>query len=161
MKKWIIFISVFILSLSLIISLFVIWKAGQPFSDEKEKAEQLAISENKLEQVTRSEVYSGSSTYITVLGKDSDGQERAVFIPSTDSEQLSIQEVLMTEGISKKQAIKTVQEEFEVKEVIHTKLGYEHDKAVWEITFLNENDKLNYVYLLFENGKWWKRILNL
>jgi uncharacterized protein YpmB len=45
--------------------------------------------------------------------------------------------------------------------VLHTKLGLEDSKVVWEITFFNENDKLNYVYILFENGKWWKRILNL
>ena len=33
--------------------------------------------------------------------------------------------------------------------------------AVWEIIYLNDADKLNYVYILFEDGQWWKRILNL
>lgn len=160
MKKWFIFISVFILSLSLCISLFVIWKAGQPFRSAKQDAEQVAISEKMLTEVTDSQVYSSTNTYITVLGNDENGEEKAVFIPSSN-QKLKIEEVLMKDGISKKQAIKTVQDEFEVKEVLHTKLGWEQNHAVWEITFLNENDKLNYVYLLFENGKWWKRILNM
>lgn len=160
MKRWIIFISVFILSLSVFISIFVIWKAGQPFSDAKAKAEQTAIDENKLDHVSGSEVYSGSTTYITVHGSSGNGDEKAVFIPVT-GKNLEIEEVMLNEGISKKQAIKTVQDEFKVKEVLHTKLGWEENNAVWEITFLNENDKLNYVYLLFENGEWWKRILNL
>ncbi|MGE6488807.1 DUF5590 domain-containing protein [Paenisporosarcina sp. NPDC076898] len=159
MKKWVIFISVFILSLSLCISLFVLWKAGQPFKSAKQDAEQVAISEKKLSEVTDSQVYSSSNTYITVLGKDENGEEKAVFIPS--SQKLKIQEVLMKDGISKKEAIKAVEDEFEVKEVLHSKLGWEQKQAVWEITFLNENDKLNYVYLFFDNGKWWKRILNL
>jgi uncharacterized protein YpmB len=159
MKKWFIFISVFILSLSLCISLFVLWKAGQPFKSAKQEAEQVAISEKKLSEVTDSQVYSSSNTYITVLGKDENGEEKAVFIPS--SQKLKVQEVLMKDGISKKEAIKAVEAEFEVKEVLHSKLGWEQKQAVWEITFLNEKDKLNYVYLFFENGKWWKRILNL
>lgn len=160
MKRWIIFISVFILSLSLVISLFVIWKAGQPFSDEKDKAEQLVLSEKKLTEVTDSEIYSGTNTYVTVSGNDVEGNGKAVFIPIT-GKNVAIEEVLLKDGISQKQAIEAVQNEFEVKEVLHTKLGWEQDNAVWEITFLNENDKLNYVYLSFENGKWWKRILNM
>lgn len=161
MKKWLIFISVFIVSLSLVISFFVIMNAGKPFKEVKEKAEQVAISENKLEQVTGSEVYNGVNSYTTVRGKDAKGIDKAVFIPNTKSKKLSIEEVQLKDGISKNQAIKIVQEEFKVKEVLHTKLGWEQDNAVWEITFLNEKDKLNYVYLFFENGKWWKRILNL
>ena len=160
MKRWIIFISVFILSLSLVISLFVIWKAGQPFSDEKDKAEQLVLSEKKLTDVTDSEIYSGTNTYVTVSGNDVEGNGKAVFIPITGKD-VAIEEVILKDGISQKQAIEAVQNEFEVKEVLHTKLGWEQDNAVWEITFLNENDKLNYVYLLFDNGKWWKRILNM
>ncbi|PUB10302.1 DUF5590 domain-containing protein [Paenisporosarcina sp. OV554] len=160
MKRWIIFITVFILSLSLVISLFVIWKAGQPFSKEQDKAEQLVLSEKKLKVVTDSEVYSGSNTYVTVSGNDVKGNGKAVFIPITGKD-LAIEEVLLKDGISKKQAIEAVQTEFKVKEILHTKLGWEQDNAVWEITFLNKNDKLNYVYLLFENGKWWKRILNM
>ena len=160
MKRWIIFISVFILSLSLVISLFVIWKAGQPFSDEKDKAEQLVLSEKKLTDVTDSEIYSGTNTYVTVSGNDVEGNGKAVFIPITGKD-VAIEEVLLKDGISQKQAMEAVQNEFEVKEVLHTKLGWEQDNAVWEITFLNENDKLNYVYLSFETGKWWKRILNM
>jgi len=160
MKQWIIFISVFILSLSLVISLFVIWKAGQPFSDEKDKAEQLVLSEKKLTDVTDSEIYSGTNTYVTVSGNDVEGNGKAVFIPITGKD-VAIEEVLLKDGISQKQAMEAVQNEFEVKEVLHTKLGWEQDNAVWEITFLNENDKLNYVYLSFETGKWWKRILNM
>lgn len=160
MKKWVIFISVFTVSLCLILSLFVLWKAGQPFSVEQAKAEKLALQEDKLTEVNDSEVYSGSNIYITVLGKDQSGEEKAVLIPA-NRDDLNIEEVLLKNGISKVQAIETVEKEFKVKEVLHTKLGWEQNNAVWEITFLSQNNKLNYVYLSFEDGTWWKRILNL
>ncbi|WP_019412998.1 DUF5590 domain-containing protein [Paenisporosarcina sp. TG20] len=160
MKKWIIFISVFTVSLCLFLSVFVLWKAGQPFSAEQAKAEQLALQEDKLAEVNDSEVYSGSNIYITVIGKDQSGEEKAVFIPD-NLDDLNIEEVLLKKGISKIQAIETVEKEFKVKKVLHTKLGWEENNAVWEITFLSQNNKLNYVYLFFENGTWWKRILNL
>lgn len=160
MKKWVIFISVFTVSLCLILSLFVLWKAGQPFSVEQAKAEKLALQEDKLTEVINSEVYSGSNIYITVLGKDQSGEEKAVLIPASRDD-LNIEEVLLKNGISKIQAIETVEKEFKVKEVLHTKLGWEQNNAVWEITFLSQNNKLNYVYLFFEDGTWWKRILNL
>lgn len=160
MKKWIIFFGVFILSLTVCISLFVLLKSGQPFRNQEEIAEQLALSENKLAQVSGAEVYSGSNSYVTVIGIDENGDDKAVFIPNGKKKQ-PIEEVFLEKGISEEQAVKVVEDEFLVKKILHTKLGWEDSNAVWEITFLNESDKLNYVYVLFESGKWWKRILNL
>ena len=160
MKKWITFIGVFVLSLTICISLFVLWKAGQPFSNQEDNAKQLALSEKKLAQVSSAEVYSGSDSYVTVIGIDENGDDKAVFIPN-DKKVQQIEEIFLENGITEEQAVKVVQDEFVVKKILHTKLGWEDKNAVWEITFLNENDKLNYVYVLFENGKWWKRILNL
>jgi uncharacterized protein YpmB len=160
MKKWITFISVFVLSLAFLISLFVIWQSKLPFSKQEDRAVQIALDQKALAQVDDAVVYSGTNAYVTVFGMDENGEEKAVFIPTKTSKE-PIEEVLLKDGITEKQAIKVVQEEFNVKEVLHTKLGLEDSKVVWEITFFNENDKLNYVYILFENGKWWKRILNL
>jgi uncharacterized protein YpmB len=160
MKKWVTFISVFIVTLTLFISLIVLWNAGQPFSNQENIAKQIALSEKKLAQVSGAEVYSGTKSYVTVFGIDENGEDKAVFIPNGKKNQ-PIEEVLLKEGITEEQALKVVEDEFQVQQILHTKLGWEDSNAVWEITFLNENDKLNYVYVLFENGKWWKRILNL
>ena len=72
-----------------------------------------------------------------------------------------MQEVFLADGITKEQAIAVLTNEVNVKEILHTKLGYEEAGAVWEITYKSESGTLNYVYLLFEDGQWWKRILNL
>jgi len=138
----------------------VLWQANKPFSNEKELAKEIALNENKLAQVSSAEVYSGSQSFVTVIGIDENGDDKAIFIPNGDQE-IPIEEVFLKDGITEEQALQVVQDEFQIKQILHTKLGWEDTNAVWEITFLNENDKLNYVYVMFENGKWWKRILNL
>jgi len=161
MKNWIIFISVFIVSLALVISILVIWKSDEPFDEIEEKAEKLAISSNSLAVVSDSYVYNGNKPYVTVFGEDEDGNEKAVFVPIS-LEEKSIQEVLLKDGVTKEQALSVLNSEEKVKEVLHIKLGYEEEVgAVWEITYTSGNEKLNYVYIIFEDGQWWKRILNL
>jgi len=110
MKKWITFIGVFVLSLTICISLFVLWKAGQPFSNQEDNAKQLALSEKKLAQVSSAEVYSGSNSYVTVIGIDENGEDKAVFIPGIKEQQ--IEEIFLEKGITEEQAVKVVQDEF-------------------------------------------------
>ena len=160
MKNWIKFISIFIVSLAVVISVIVIWKSDAPFNEIEQQAEELALSTDALVLVSDSYVYNGNKPYVTVFGEDEDGNEKAVFVPINLDEN-AIQEVLLEDGISKEQALSVLNNEAEVKKILHTKLGYEEVGAVWEITYTNDTDHLNYVYIIFEDGQWWKRILNL
>lgn len=160
MKKRLIYSVVLLLVASLAISIFVLWKAGKPSNDIRKDAEELVLDTKHLAVVKDSYTYNGSKPYITVIGLDEYGDEKAVFVPITLDAEL-IQEVFLGKGISKQQALSVLSSEVNVKEILHTKLGFEEAGAVWEITYLNQSDKLNYVYILFEDGKWWKRILNL
>ncbi len=159
-KNWVIFILLFILSMSLVISILVISQAMTPIKDIEKQAEELAISSNSISTVTNSYIYNGNKPYVTVFGVDEDGNEKAVFVPIS-LEENSIQEVDMLDGITREQALSVIDHEQDVKKILHTKLGYEEAGVVWEITYTNNADKLNYVYILFEDGQWWKRILNL
>lgn len=160
MKNWLIFGAVFILFLSLVISVLVLWKADAPFNDMEQQAEQLALETKALAVISESYIYNGNKPYITVFGVDEYGKEKAIFVPIS-LEENSIQEVFLQDGITKEQALSVLSNETSVKEILHTKLGFEETGAVWEVTYINEADKLNYVYILFEDGQWWKRILNL
>ncbi|RUL55501.1 MULTISPECIES: DUF5590 domain-containing protein [Lysinibacillus] len=160
MKNWIIFISVFLLSLALVISVLVIWKSDAPFNKIEKQAEELAVSSGKLEKVSDSYVYNGNKPYVTVFGEDENGKQKAIFVP-VSLEENSIQEVFLQDGITKDQALSVLNNEVKAKEILHTKLGYEEVGPVWEITYTSDSENLNYVYILFEDGEWWKRILNL
>ena len=160
MKNWLIFGVIFIASLTLAITSLVLWKADAPFNDMKQQAEELAISSKSLAVVSDSYIYNGNKPYITVFGVDEYGKEKAIFVPISLEEDL-IQEVFLQDGITEEQALSVISNETNVKEILHTKLGYEEAGAVWEVVYINKADKLNYVYILFEDGQWWKRILNL
>ncbi|MGN7479233.1 cell wall elongation regulator TseB-like domain-containing protein [Solibacillus silvestris] len=160
MKNWIIFSVVFILSLSLVISVFVFLKANAPFNEIEQKAEKFVLDTKALAVVEHSYVYNGNKPYVTVFGVDEYGKEKAIFVPMSLDEN-SMQEVFLADGITEEQALSVFYDGTSVKEVLHTKLGFEEPGAVWEITYISESGSLNYVYLMFEDGQWWKRILNL
>lgn len=160
MKNWLIFGVVFILSLSLVISVVVLWKATAPFNDIEQQAEELALDTKALAIISESYVYNGNKPYVTVFGVDEYGKEKAIFVP-VNLDEKAIQEVFLQDGISKQAALTAFRDETSVQKVLHTKLGFEEPGAVWEITYMSESGSLNYVYLLFEDGQWWKRILNL
>jgi len=160
MKNWLIFITVFITSLSLVLSIFILWRANAPFNNHKEQAEELALDEKFLAVVTESYNYHSKQSYVTVIGLDEYGKEKAVFIPSTFKKR-GIEEVFLKDGITSEKALSVLKNERKVKKVLNVKLGYEEPGAVWEVSYLNDADQLNYVYILFEDGQWWKRILNL
>ena len=160
MKNWLIFGVIFIASLALVITSFVLWKADAPFDEMEQQAEDLAITSKSLAVVSDSYVYNSNKPYVTVFGVDEYGKEKAIFVPVSMEEDL-IQEVFLQDGITEEQALSVVSDETDVKEILHVKLGYEDVGAVWEITYLNDADKLNYRYILFEDGQWWKRISNL
>ena len=160
MKNWIIYSVAIVASLVIVITVGVLWITASPFLDVQKKAEQLVIDTERLVEVEESYVYNGKSPYVTVFGKDEDGEDKALFVPVNMKEEF-IQTVKLADGVTAEQALSALNDEAEVKEVLHAKLGFEEVGAVWEITYLNAQNTLNYEYILFEDGQWWKRILNL
>lgn len=159
MKNWLIFITGFMLLLTIGISVLVFWKASSPIAKIEKQAMELALSSKEIITANDAYVYNGNKPYVTVFGVDEKGDEKAVFVPVTLDEK-SIQTVRLKDGITKQEALSFLEKK-DVKKVLHAKLGYEEPGAVWEIAYINNSDKLNYVYILFEDGQWWKRILNL
>lgn len=160
LKKWLLFIVVFAFSLTVILSLLIYFQAKAPFKDAAETAELYVTKNNLLAQVEDSYVYNSSTTFHTIIGKTSKGEEKAFFIPEKKTDD-PIMEVKLQDGISKEQAIDLAMKEETNSKLLHAKLGVEEVGPVWEITYVSEKNNLHYVYLLFDNGDWWKRISNL
>lgn len=160
LKRWLLFIVIFALSLTVVISLLIYFQAKSPFSDASDKAESYALENNLLAQVDQTYVYNNTSTFQTVIGTTAKGEEKAYFLPHKQSDE-KIMEVTLGDGISEQQAVDLAMKDVKDGKLLHAKLGVEEIGPVWEITYVNAEDNLNYVYLLFDNGEWWKRISNL
>ena len=159
-KKWFLFIVIFVLSLTVIISLLIYFQAKSPFANAKDEAESYVLDNNLLAQVDKAYVYNNTSTFHTVIGTTAKGNKKAYFLPDKQSDE-KIMEVNLEEGISEQQAVDLAMKDVKGGKLLHAKLGVEEIGPVWEITYVNAKDNLNYVYLLFDNGEWWKRISNL
>ncbi|MBT2582069.1 DUF5590 domain-containing protein [Planococcus sp. ISL-109] len=157
MKEWMKFIVGFLALLAVVIVLIILFLGNKPFSETEQAAIEQVEADGVLSEVDRAYVYTSAVQSVTVLGTDEEGRLKAVFV----SEDGEMETLMLEDQVTAQQAREIVQADMEVKKILHTKLGMESAGAVWEIAFLNESDRLNYVYLLAEDGTWWKRILNL
>lgn len=161
MKNWIKFFSIFLLVLSLSLIIIIGVKSYAPFYSADKTAEAAVLQKQQLSSITETYVYHSKDSYVTVIGTDHNGKKKAIIMPQNRNSNEKPTEVFLKDGISKKDAISEASKNGDVKKILHAKLGIEKPGVVWEISYINHNDKLNYVYILFENGRWWKRILNL
>lgn len=159
MLNWIKFITAFSLTLITVIIVTVLYSANKPIASAKNDARDLAIQSGQITTVTDVQPYNGTTSLVTVFGKNKEDEQVAVFIEETEEEQFS--EVKLNEGITAKEAMQIVVDEQKPDKVMHILLGLEDNEPIWEVAFKNESGKLNYVYIRFQDGKWSKRILNL
>lgn len=160
MKNWIKFFSIFLVILAVVLTAVITITAYFPFSHATSKAEKEIISDKLLTEVTDSYMYNSKTSYITVIGKNKEDEKVAVF-KNEDEPESKPKSVVLKDGISKKEAISIATKNQKVKKVLHARLGVEKPGVVWEVTFENTDDKLNYIYIMFEDGEWWKKITNL
>lgn len=160
MKNWIKFFSIFLVLLAVVLTGAITLQAYSPFHDATKEAEKIVVEESVLNTVTSSYVYSSKGSYVTVIGEDTELQPIAVFLDQSDPH-AEKKSVALLDGITEKEAIKTATEGQKVTKVLHARLGVETPGVVWEVAFKNDKDQLNYVYVMFEDGQWWKKITNL
>ncbi|WP_172369375.1 DUF5590 domain-containing protein [Sporosarcina jiandibaonis] len=159
MLNWIKFITVFLIALATIIVITVFYNANKPLAVSTEAAAKAALESGQLVSVNSVQPYNGAQAFMVVFGIDENGEEIAVFVD--DYAEDGFKSLKVEDGITAKEAIQTVREELTIAKVLHVSLGIEEEEPVWEVAFTGENGKLNYVYVFFESGQWWKRILNL
>jgi uncharacterized protein YpmB len=157
MKKFIwILVGIFICFVGLLIFTYI--RAMQPVDLAKQKAIEIAINETEIVDVDDFGIYHGQDSIAIVEGKDKKGQSVLVFIPEK-GEELVVRN--KADGISKKQAIKKVNELTNPKKIMDVRIGMEMGIPIWEIYYLSEGNLINYYHLDFETGEWLKKIENL
>ncbi|HEY9569503.1 MAG TPA: DUF5590 domain-containing protein [Metalysinibacillus sp.] len=157
MKKWLITVVSVVIIAGLAIGITLLVSAQSSYRNVEKKATDLALTEKVITSANDAYVYNGSLAYITVIGTDKNNDKKAIFVPANFSKK-AIQQVWLDDGLSKRDALTKLQEQAEVESVLHTKLGYEEPGAVWEITYIDSEDQLNYMYYQHENGEQWKHI---
>ena len=160
MKSWIKFFAIFFVMLAVVLTVLVTIKAYAPYHSATQEAKDVVLKERLLKTVDKSYVYNSTNHYVTVIGKNDKNQSTAVIL-NQDQSKVKKEVIELSKGVTEKEAIKIATEGQKVKKVLHVHLGIEKPGPVWEVAFENNRDELNYVYVVFETGQWWKKITNL
>jgi uncharacterized protein YpmB len=157
MKKWMIFIVLFVLVIfGLLIKVY--FTSVDPVKAAEEKAVARANKEIALKEIEDFHIYNGLETVNVIEGKSSKGEKIIVWIPEK-SKKVFVKKA--SDGLSKEEAVQKLLEEKSPEKIISVRLGMEKNIPLWEIYYRSKNNLINYYYVHFENGEWLKKIENL
>ncbi|MBY0595428.1 cell wall elongation regulator TseB-like domain-containing protein [Bacillus bingmayongensis] len=150
MKKWI--FAIIIVIVAIVLYGVHVYNATMEKKIPKEsKVVEIAKEKAKLTKVKTVDYYNGKSSYAVVQGVDEKGEQIIVWVPEKKGNVLVRKK---NEGISEKKALQIVAGERKPKELVKVKLGAENDVPLWEITYIDQEDRYTYYYLEFQDGKY-------
>ncbi|MCR8846911.1 DUF5590 domain-containing protein [Rossellomorea sp. SC111] len=158
MKKWITIIVLLFIVIGISASVLLYQVSRNPLDHQRDLALKRVKDETGIVKVEETSFYNGSTSYVVVTGENEQKEKLVAWVPDKKGK---IIEEKWANGITKDQAINKLNDEKEPKELLSVRLGYESVGPVWEMTYLDQQDNLNYYYLLFSSGEWWRKIENL
>lgn len=157
MKKW--------WWLLLIIPVIVIWQAVLLYFDAlsgEREMQGTAVKKAKEAveglDVTDVEHYYGTSAYQVVHGLNAEQEEVYVWVPITNKkDEKDIVTMKANEGWSKQRVKEHVLAERDPLDIIDIRLGMESGTPLWEVKYLDSEERYTYYYLDFQSGELIKR----
>lgn len=151
MKKWIILL-VGIFLVVILFSLTVYKQIQNNKTEGYSEAIEQAMEATSLVEVDETSTYSRNESYTVIDGLDDDGDQIYVFVPEEGG---NISDIDAEDGITAEDAEQIVKDEQQVSKILSTQLGIENNKPLWEVTYLDEKERLVYYYLDFKTGDYW------
>lgn len=130
---------------------------NQPRADAKSQITHKAQKAQKIKYVDHFYRVSRSHTYYSVTGKNKDNQTVGV-INRKGSNKLTT--VKMADGLSAKDIQQTVKNNYPVKKITSLGLATYEGVPVWDVTFIDKRDNLNFMTYQFKDGKVLRSVQN-
>ncbi|WJE54148.1 DUF5590 domain-containing protein [Bacillus cereus] len=153
MKKWIFAIIIVIVAIGLY-GVHVYNATMEKKIPKESKAVEIAKEKAKLTKVKSVDYFNGQSSYAVVQGVDEKGEKVIVWVPEKKGDVLVKKQ---SEGISEKDALQIVAKEQKPKQFLKAKLGAEKNVPLWEVTYIDDENRYSYYYLAFKDGKFIQR----
>lgn len=151
MKKWI-FLFVILMILSVIFGYRTYTTILENKTAGHDEAIEVATEEANLQEVIETSTYNRNETYIVVKGVDEDDTTVYVFV--SDEEDKDVVIVDASIGLSEDEALELLRERQSVSRILSVQIGLEGGSAVWEITYIDTDDRLTYYYMDFQTGEY-------
>ncbi|QQZ11055.1 DUF5590 domain-containing protein [Heyndrickxia vini] len=146
MKKWIISFCLLLL-IVLGFSVNIYYQSTKPINKAESFAKKTAKEKANLVSMDQFYLYNGNESYYITVGKKKNGEKIAVWIPEKNNDQVIVEK--MSDGLSKKDAIKKLKEKETPAKILGSRLGMLNNEPVWEISYLDQSSHLNYAYIYF------------
>ncbi|WLR43707.1 DUF5590 domain-containing protein [Bacillus carboniphilus] len=124
-----------------------------------EEAEHIALKDEEVEKIVEINTYHGEEKYYVITATDSNSEEFYVFIQDGKV----YDKVYKSKGISQEKAISLLKADKNPKEIngislgvsnyIHMAKDIDEKYIAWEIQYKDQDNRLSYYYLKFENGE--------
>ncbi|WP_233231000.1 cell wall elongation regulator TseB-like domain-containing protein [Listeria weihenstephanensis] len=136
------------------------YSAQKPVRADEETALARIDGKVDLKQQDGFYLYNGANgVYYVLTGKNSKSKNIIVWVPKSKKGTVVVK--YASDGISKNEAIAKVKQEKNPKKILNVTLGMDKGVPIWEVSYLDSSNSLNYYDLDFETGEWYRAIENL
>lgn len=145
------------LLLLFLILIIIIWQTISTYEEtvkSKKEGEQRAISiakkEAMLTSIDQVSTYYGASVYQVVIGSNKEEENLIVWVPEKEGDLIIKGE---KDGITKDKVIEQLINERNPEKILSTTLGIdEQSTPIWEITYIDNQNRYTFYYVFFETG---------
>ncbi|MEK4874480.1 MULTISPECIES: DUF5590 domain-containing protein [Bacillus] len=158
MKKVMMIIAI-IAVVVLAFSIYIYASAKKPYQKAEEEALKVAKDHGIILTVDKFYLYNSKKTYYVLIGENKKHEKMVAWIPKQRKDKILYDKY--SNGISEQKAIDKLYQDEKPAKLLSVHLGMEEVGPVWEMAYLDKEGDLNYYYVLFKNGKWWKKMTNI
>lgn len=153
MKKWNVFLSICIG--------VIIWQAVSVYDAALEPKQSLieTAKERAKQKVSFAHIqdiytYYGEKAYVVLVGTDRKGTKKIAWVPEKGG-QIVVKRA--ERGMTEQEAIEQLKAKRHPKEIVSAKLGMEKGVPLWELTYIDQDNRYSFYYISFEDGTFLKR----
>lgn len=150
MKKWIILL-IGVIVLILVFGFAIYSEILNSKTIGHDEAIARAKKDGYIEKAIETSSYHRKESFIVIKGINDEDETVFVFVP----EEGELTVVKADDGITEKQARQLLRERVQYKRIMSVQLGIEDGSPLWEITYIDDKDRLTYYYLDFKTGEYW------
>ncbi|MCV9888382.1 cell wall elongation regulator TseB-like domain-containing protein [Metabacillus halosaccharovorans] len=149
-------IPLFILGVLIISGIWILTSSyltarGQ-YEDGYEQSKQFAMEEANLKNISKINTFNSDQKYHVITAKNNENEQVYGWISNIKKERKMIVKK-KTAGITKNEALESVNEEHNPSEIISVQLGMDEGIPIWEVKYQDESDRYTFDYVNFYDGK--------
>ena len=148
LRHWLLGILIFLVII--LIGVSILEKAQDPLDTAKERVTRIAKQSNKLSSVSKFYRISRQHTYYSAVGENKKHDQIGVIARGKSNKLATVN---MADGLSEKNVRKLVNKQFSPKKITSIGLAIYKKVPVWQVTFLDKDENLNFITYQFSDGK--------